>query len=97
MGRPKREVKMSVMVTPEPMSGTELAAAERMLTTLIARAYLADHPELSGAQKEMTTSGPPAAAAAVAGAPPASAGGPEELELEHGDNGQRRTRLTPAA
>jgi len=82
------------------MPAADFEAAERVLARLIARAYAADHPELFGAQKEMTTSGPPATAAAVAGAPPASAGGPEEMELEHGDNGdvgQRRTRLASAA
>jgi hypothetical protein len=82
------------------MPAADFEAAERVLARLIARAYRADHPELFGAQKEMIASGPPAAAAAVAGAPPASAGGPERMELEHGDNGdvgQRRTRLASAA
>ena len=46
MGRLKREVKISVTVAPEPMSATEQAAAARMLAGLIARAYLADRPEL---------------------------------------------------
>ena len=46
MGRPKREVKIRATVAPEPMSATEQAAAERILAELVARAYLADHPEL---------------------------------------------------
>ena len=46
MGRPKRQVKIGVTVAAEPMSAIEQAAAERMLATLVARAYLADHPEL---------------------------------------------------
>jgi len=45
MGRPKREVKISVTVAPRPMSAIEQAAAERILADLVARAYLADHPE----------------------------------------------------
>lgn len=70
--------------TPPP---SEIAAAERVLARLIARAFARDHPYLfrpSGAAlAEHETSGPPAAAAAVAGAPPANVGGPEQGSAEH--------------
>ena len=63
------------------------ARCERLLASLIARAYAADHPELfrrpTTPDKRTEKSGSPAASAEVAGALPANAGGPDEESREH--------------
>jgi hypothetical protein len=94
--QPKARIKFRrrfVTATPSP---SEIAAAERVLARLIARAFARDHPHLftppGAALAEHETSGPPAAAAAVAGAPPANAGGPEQRSREN-----ERTTNLPAA
>jgi hypothetical protein len=61
------------------MPADELAAAERLLARLVARAYAADHPGLFGkdVEPEGPVSGPSSAARADAVAPAARGDGPE--------------------
>lgn len=86
--RKRRPITITRVVAPEPIPAEDLAAAERMLARLVARAYAADHPELFGKHTDSSEdhSGPPAAAAAVVGGLPASAGAPERETSDHDDN-----------
>ena len=86
----KQRFTFKASIAAEPMPIEQWQAVERLLARLIARAYLADHPELfrpavirPEAEQE---SGPSPAARADAGAPPARGGGPERMELEPHDS-----------
>jgi hypothetical protein len=48
---PKRRLRVVKGLAPDPLSTTDLAAAEDTLARLVALAYQADHPDLFGAQQ----------------------------------------------
>jgi hypothetical protein len=68
------------------MPQADFEAAESILARLIARAYVADHPELfaPSPKSEPLNAGSPAAANAVASALLANAGDPAEESNENG-------------
>jgi hypothetical protein len=71
------------------MSAEAVDAVESLLARLVARAYLADHPELLPRQLQPSphseNAGPPSTARAAAVAPAAQGGGSEELEQGNGE------------
>jgi hypothetical protein len=78
VGRARQRFTFKARVAQEPMPQADLAAVERILAKLIARAYIADHPELFGLDgdpKGITSdSGSPSTARAEAASPTASEG-----------------------
>lgn len=45
-GRKKKQIAVRTEISPDPISPQSCVAAEEFIAELLARAYIADHPEL---------------------------------------------------
>ncbi len=87
----KNSFTFSRRVITEPMPPEQWQEVQDIITRLVVRAYLADHPELLG-RKSSRVSRPSAAAAASA--PVANADGPESGSMEQIESPPARANRT---
>lgn len=95
-GRARRGFTITTKVAQEPMSERDIQAIERILARLIARAYVADHPDLFGLDGDSkgseSDSESPSTARAEVATPTTSEGDSDQSEL--GDDIARIGQLT---
>ncbi len=88
-GKGKKRISVVRRIAPDPMPPEQWEAAERLMATLVARAFAADHPELFGPRlpellHKHGSEPLPTARAEVAS--PTTSGGGSEQQSEIGDD-----------